>query len=204
VTHAAAHDGGQPGALLDPDDTAGGVPPPPADGGRFANRSIAGRDRSADAACRSAADLDRLARRGRLARLQRAKPKGKPMPSHIRRGNARRGKVRGAVEHLFAAQKQRLRPVVRTIGLARATAKLGLANLAYDLPRFTWLQGRAAPARLARSASRAEPTASPPPAGRRNPDSQLPAAQGKRHDPKTVGRHLGLERGFSEVPTCHV
>jgi IS5 family transposase len=126
VTHAAAHDGGQLGALLDPDNTASGV--------------------WADTAYRSAANLDILARRGRVGHLQRAKPRGQPMPAHIRRGNARRGKIRAAVEHVFAAQKQRLRLVIRTIGLARATAKIGLANLAYNLLRFTWLQGRSAPA----------------------------------------------------------
>ena len=42
------------------------------------------------------------------------------MPPHVRRGNARRGKVQGPVEHVFACQKQRLRLVVRTVGLARA------------------------------------------------------------------------------------
>lgn len=126
VTHAAAHDGGQLSALLDGNNTASGV--------------------WADTAYRSAANLDLLARRGRVAHLQRPKPKGKPMPANVRRGNARRGKVRAAVEHVFAAQKQRLRLVIRTIGLARATAKIGLANLAYNLLRFTWLQGRSAPA----------------------------------------------------------
>jgi IS5 family transposase len=146
VTHAAAHDGGQLGALLDPGNTASGVPPPSADGGRFAAGSIACRDRWADTAYRSAANLALLAKRAMTAHLQRAKPRGKPMPAHIKRGNARRGKVRAAVEHVFAAQKQRLRLIVRTIGLARATAKIGLANLAYNLLRFTWLQGRAAPA----------------------------------------------------------
>jgi hypothetical protein len=146
VTHAAAHDGGQLGAVLDTNNRASGVPPPSADGGRFADGSIACRDRSADTAYRSAANLELLARRGRVAHLQRPRPKGKPMPAHIKRGNATRGKVRAAVEHVFAAQKQRLRLIIRTIGLARATAKIGLANLAYNLLRFTWLQGRAAPA----------------------------------------------------------
>jgi IS5 family transposase len=126
VTHAAAHNGGQLGALLDPGNTASGV--------------------WADTAYRSAANLALLAKRAMTAHLQRAKPRGKPMPAHIKRGNARRGKVRAAVEHVLAAQQQRLRLIVRTIGLARATAKIGLANLAYNLLRFTWLQGRAAPA----------------------------------------------------------
>jgi IS5 family transposase len=80
------------------------------------------------------------------AHLQRPKPKGRPMSPHIRRGNATRSKVRAAVEHVFAAQKQHLCRVVRTVSLARARTKLGLANLAYNLLRFTWLDGRIAPA----------------------------------------------------------
>ena len=35
--------------------------------------------------------------------------------------------------------------VVRTIGLARACVKVGQANLAYNMRRFTWLDGRRAP-----------------------------------------------------------
>ena len=126
VTHAAAHDGGQLAHLLDADNTAGGV--------------------WADTAYRSAANLATLAKRGLIPHLQRPKPRGKPMPTHVRRGNATRGKVRAAVEHVFACQKQRLHLVVRTVGIGRARTKLGLANLAYNLLRFTWLEGRAAAA----------------------------------------------------------
>lgn len=126
VTHAAAHDGGQLASLLDTENTASGV--------------------WADTAYRSAANLAALARRAMVPHLQRPKPRGKPMPPHVRRGNATRGRVRAAVEHVFACQKQRLRLVVRTVGIARAKTRLGLANLAYNLLRFTWLEGRTAPA----------------------------------------------------------
>jgi transposase, IS5 family len=125
VTHAATHDGGQLGGLLDTNNTASAV--------------------WADTAYRSAANLVLLAKRGMVGHLQRPKPRGRPMPPHIARGNATRSKVRAAVEHVFAVQKQRLRLVIRTLGIVRATAKLGLANLAYNLLRFAWLQGRPAP-----------------------------------------------------------
>ena len=36
--------------------------------------------------------------------------------------------------------------VVRSIGIARARVKIGLVNLAYNIRRFVWLSGRAAPA----------------------------------------------------------
>ena len=126
VTHAAAHDGGQLGALLDRDNLASGV--------------------WADTAYRSAANLTLLDRRGLVPQFQRAKPRGKPMPAHIRRGNATRVKVRATVEHVFAAQKRRLGLIVRTIGLARATTKITLANLAYNMRRLLWIEGRATPA----------------------------------------------------------
>jgi transposase, IS5 family len=68
------------------------------------------------------------------------------MPPHIARGNATRARVRSRVEHVFAAEKRRMGLVVRTIGLARATAKITLANLAYNLSRLAWIEGRHAPA----------------------------------------------------------
>lgn len=124
VTHAAAHDGGQLAALLDRDNLASGV--------------------WADTAYRSAANLELLHRRGLNPEFQRAKLRGKPMPAHIRRGNATRGRIRAKVEHVFAAQKRRLQLVIRTVGLARAAAKITLANLAYNFTRLAWLQGRTA------------------------------------------------------------
>jgi hypothetical protein len=92
---------------------------------------------------RSKANLRLLDRRGLTPEFQRAKPRGKPMPTHIRRGNATRAKVRSRVEHVFAAEKRRLHLVIRTIGLARASAKIALANLVYNFNRFAWLEGRA-------------------------------------------------------------
>ncbi|MEF2073748.1 IS5/IS1182 family transposase, partial [Consotaella sp. CSK11QG-6] len=62
------------------------------------------------------------------------------------RANGRRSKVRSAVEHVFARQKGPMGLFVRTIGIVRAEAKIGMANLAYNLTRFVWHQGRGAPA----------------------------------------------------------
>jgi IS5 family transposase len=126
VTDAARHDGRQLGRLLDPDNTASAV--------------------WADSAYRSAANLALLARRGLMPHLQRAKPRGKPMPPHLVRGNASRARVRVAIEHVFAAQKCRLGLVIRSVGLARATARLGLANLVTNMRRLVWFAMRAAPA----------------------------------------------------------
>ncbi len=126
VTHAAAHDGRQLGRLLDPDNTASPV--------------------WADTAYRSAANIALLARRGLAPQFQRAKPRGRPMPAHLARGNATRARVRVAVEHVFAAQKCRLGLLIRTVGLARATTKLGRANLVTNMRRLAWFELRPGPA----------------------------------------------------------
>jgi transposase, IS5 family len=126
VTDAARPEGRQLGRLLDPDNTASAV--------------------WADSAYRSAANLALLARRGLVPQFQRAKPRGKPMPPHLARGNASRARVRVAIEHVFAAQKCRLGLVIRSVGLTRATARRGLANLVTNMRRLVWLTTRAAPA----------------------------------------------------------
>lgn len=126
VTHAARHDGSQLGAVLDAANTASNV--------------------WADTAYRSAANLVLIARRGLVAQFQHAKPRGRPMPPHVARGNATRTRVRSRVEHVFAAEKRRMGLVVRTIGLARATARITLANLAYNMRRLVWSDATAAPA----------------------------------------------------------
>jgi transposase, IS5 family len=126
VTDAAVHDGRLLGRLLDPDNTASGV--------------------WADTAYRSAANLALLVRRGLAPQFQRPKPRGRPMPPHIARGNGTRARVRVAIEHVFAAQKCRLRLIIRTVGLARATTKLGLANLVTNMRRLAWFELRPRPA----------------------------------------------------------
>lgn len=60
------------------------------------------------------------------------------------RANGRRSKIRAFVEHVFAQQISRTGLFVRTIGIARARTKIGMANLAYNLTRFVWHQGRTA------------------------------------------------------------
>jgi IS5 family transposase len=100
----------------------------------------------ADTAYRSKANLELLDRRGLRPEFQRAKPRGRPMPAHIARGNATRARVRSLVEHVFAVEKRGMRLVVRCVGLVRATARITLANLAYNMRRLAWIEGRTASA----------------------------------------------------------
>jgi IS5 family transposase len=116
VTDAARHDGAQLKDLVRRDVLATGV--------------------WADSAYRSKANEAWLARYGLVSNIHRRKPKGRPMPEHVRRGNATKSKIRAFVEHVFADQKHRMGMKVRTIGIARAKIKIGLANIAYNMRRL--------------------------------------------------------------------
>jgi IS5 family transposase len=126
VTDAAAHDGHRLPDLLNKD--------------AFDCRVWA------DTAYRSQANERAIAKAGRRSMVHFKKPRGRPMPERHKRANRSRSKVRAHVEHPFATQKRRMGLFVRTIGRARATAKIGMANLAYNLRRLIWLEGQAAPA----------------------------------------------------------
>ncbi|MBV0892688.1 transposase [Paracoccus sp. Z118] len=98
----------------------------------------------ADSAYRSAENEAWLGARGMVSRIHRKKPRGRPMPKRTRRANAVKSAVRSKVEHVFAQQKARLGMTIRAIGLARAA--ITLTNMACNMTRWRWLDGRAAPA----------------------------------------------------------
>jgi len=100
----------------------------------------------ADTAYRSKANEKHLIDNRLVSRIHRKKPKGKPMPASVARANRAKSKVRSAVEHVFARQKGPTGLVVRTIGIARATVKIGLANIVYNMKRAVWLTERGAAA----------------------------------------------------------
>jgi IS5 family transposase len=85
-----------------------------------------------------------LERHGKVSRIHRKKPRGKPMPTAVARANAQKSKVRSKVEHVFAHQKVRMGMFVRTIGIARATATITLVNMVYNMQRRCWLNDRPA------------------------------------------------------------
>ena len=87
-----------------------------------------------------------LIRRGFVSHIHRKKPKGKPMPAPMARGNAAKSRLRSGVEHVFGHQKGIMGLFVRTIGIARAQVKIGLVTLAYNMRRLVWLNERMAAA----------------------------------------------------------
>ena len=111
---------------------------------RLISRDNTGSDVWADSAYRSRSNEKWLARNMMTSRIHRRKPAGKPMPRHTARANAKKSSIRAAVEHVFAHQKTRFGLFIRTIGLARAEAKLTLANIAYNFDRLIFHERRAA------------------------------------------------------------
>ncbi|MRX50192.1 IS5 family transposase [Paracoccus sp. S-4012] len=120
------------------------------DGARLREGLIQGantaRDVWADSAYRSVENEAWLADHGMTSRIHRKKPRGRPMPKRTSRANAAKSALRSKVEHVFAHQKARMRLTIRTIGIARAEAAITLANMAYNMTRWRWLNGRAAAA----------------------------------------------------------
>lgn len=126
VTSASAWDGAQLRNVLDRNNTGSTV--------------------WADTAYRSKKNEAWLVRNGYVSDIHHKKPKGRPMSEAMARANGRRSKIRATVEHVFAHQKARMGLFVRTIGIARARTKIGMVNLAYNLTRYVWHQGRTVPA----------------------------------------------------------
>ena len=68
------------------------------------------------------------------------------MSERASKANGKRSKVRAFVEHFFARQKGPMALLIRTIGIARATTKIGMANLVYSFQRYVCHEGQSAPA----------------------------------------------------------
>ncbi|AQS92401.1 transposase (plasmid) [Gluconobacter albidus] len=121
TTHAAANDGARlREGLLDKTNTASSV--------------------WADTAYRSKANEDFMEKQGFVSKVHRKKPHLKPMPRHIQRSNAGKSVIRSRVEHVFADQKSQTGLFIRTVGITRATMRIGLANIVYNMRRFLFLE----------------------------------------------------------------
>jgi transposase, IS5 family len=68
----------------------------------------------------------------------------RPMADAIRRANATKSKISSYAEYVFAEQKDRIALFIRTIGIARARVKIGMANMVYNFKRLLFLRRTAA------------------------------------------------------------
>jgi hypothetical protein len=66
------------------------------------------------------------------------------MPEPKQRANAARSRPRSAIEHIFAEQKHRMGLFIRTIGIARARTKIGMADIAHNLRRYVYWEAKIA------------------------------------------------------------
>ena len=90
----------------------------------------------ADAACRPEEMEARLRDRKPKSHIHRKGKRGKPLTAQAKGSNRTKSKVRTRVEHVFGAQTNDMGgTMVRTIGIARAKAGIGMKNIACNMRR---------------------------------------------------------------------
>jgi len=95
----------------------------------------------ADSAYRSAATEAKLKARGFKSRIHVRAGRNHPLSQTQETANRKKSKIRARIEHVFGAQETAPGGrIVRTIGMVRARAKIGLANLAYNIRRLVTLE----------------------------------------------------------------
>ena len=125
MTDAAVHDSQELDELLDTGNTCNDV--------------------FADSAYRSAKIEARLRASGYNSRIHRRGRRNHPAVFNQCERTAAKSRIRARIEHVFGAQQNAPGGrIVRTIGIVRARAKIGLQNLAYNIRRLVTLERLAA------------------------------------------------------------
>lgn len=78
--------------------------------------------------------------------IQQKEPKGRPMSEAIARANVAAQRYAPSSSTSWRSRNPGWACSCAPIGIARARMKIGMANLAYNLTRFVWHQGRTASA----------------------------------------------------------
>jgi len=121
VSDASVHDSGKLDALLTKTNTSVEV--------------------YADSAYRSAAAEAKLKAHGFKSRIHVRAGRNRPLSQVQEAANRKKSRIRARIEHVFGAQETAPGGrIVRTIGMVRAQAKIGLANLAYNIRRIVTLE----------------------------------------------------------------
>src|SRR5262245_19685232 len=82
---------------------------------------------------------------GFKSRIHRRASRNHPLSDAQTRANRAKSKIRARIEHVFGAQQSSAGGrIVRTIGIVRARAKIGLQNLSYNMRRLVTLERMAA------------------------------------------------------------
>lgn len=104
------------------------------------DRSNTASDVWANTAYRSKANQVFMEKHDFVSKVHRKKPHLKPTPPHIQKSNARKSVVRSRVDHVFSDLKSQTGLFVRTVGITRATMRVGLAKIVYNMGRFLLLE----------------------------------------------------------------
>ncbi|MGV8986069.1 MAG: IS5 family transposase [Cypionkella sp.] len=95
----------------------------------------------ADAAYRSEETETKLRAQELKSHIHRKGKRGKPLTEQAKGSNRTKSTIRVRVEHVFGAQANDMGgTLVRTIGMVRAKAKIGMKNLAYNMRRLLQLR----------------------------------------------------------------
>src|SRR6267142_1877758 len=109
------------------------------------NQANTSADVYADSAYRSAKTEAKLKLRGLRSRIHQRASRNHPLSKAQENANRKKSRIRARVEHVFGAQQTSPGGrIVRTIGIVRAKAKIGLQNLAYNIRRLVTLERMAA------------------------------------------------------------
>ena len=98
------------------------------------------RDVYGDSAYRSAKINGTLAELGFRERIHRKGYRNHPLSKRSKEANRKKSKIRARVEHIFGRMERLTNGTwLRVVGIARATIKIGLRNLVYNLDRYAYL-----------------------------------------------------------------
>jgi transposase, IS5 family len=98
-----------------------------------------------DSAYRSEDTEEVLALLGFDSQIHQRGYRNHPLSEEQKQSNRSKSKIRARVEHVFGGWVMQMGgKLVRSIGIDRAKAQLGLKNLTYNLIRYTFLQTQAA------------------------------------------------------------
>ncbi len=101
------------------------------------DKTNSSRDVYADAAYRSEETIDELQKKGFREQLQQKGCRHRKLSEWEMRGNRTRARIRCRIEHVFGVQAMMAgNLILRTIGIIRARAKIGLMNLSYNINRY--------------------------------------------------------------------
>ena len=94
-----------------------------------------------DSAYRSSAIEERLRAGGFHSRIHRRGRRNHPLSDAQTRANRAKSAIRARIEHVFGSQQNAVGGrIVRTIGIVRARAKIGMQNLVYNSRRLVTLE----------------------------------------------------------------